>query len=264
MIWMLIFGAIVILLAIIAVALLFGRNQAKTWAKVGIGCLVVLVFCCIISIVAGIYTGVGGKIKSIFGGLGGAKQMATDVKAIQNLDTQYPFTAPENGNVEESRLQAYVAVATGIKTAMEPYEGWIKTHQNHEKGNWKDVKEALTMSAAYVGAMRKGLDEQKMSPKEYHWIAAKMKEAEEEGGAGPSEAQKQMVDGSVQVLQQQMDQPGTTPEAKAQLQGQIDKLKATLAEGSGAEASPNRQLYLKYASELKACDLKEFRDIRVE
>jgi hypothetical protein len=166
--------------------------------------------------------------------------------------------------VDEARLQGYIAVASGMKTAMAPFEEWIKTRKKNEKGDWKDVKEALKMSAEFVGAMTKGLEDQKMGSLEFHWIEGKMRDAQREGGSGPSEAQKEMVNSSVQVLEQQMNQPGTTDEARAQIQEQIDKLKATVDQSGGEGASNNRQLYLKYETELKNCDLSEFGDIKMK
>lgn len=235
----------------------------KTWAKVGVGCLVVLILSCVIGIVAVVYS--GKKVTDLLGGIGGAKQMAKDIKALEKLNTDYPFTAPESGDVDEARLQGYIAVATGVKTAMAPYEGWVKSHENnHQKGDWKDVKKALTLSAELVGAMRRGLEEQKMGSKEFHWIEQAMKSASHEsGGAGPTDAQRQMVDSSVRVLEEQQNAPNATPESKAQIQEQIDKLKSTLDE-AGGPVSNNRGLYLKYEKELLACDLEEFGNIKVQ
>lgn len=234
----------------------------KTFAKIGVGCLVVLILCCLIGIVAVVYS--GKKVTDLLGGIGGARQMAKDIKAMEQLQKDYPFTPPESGDVDESRLQAYIAVATGVKAAMAPYEGWIKTHENkHDKGDWKDVKKALSMTAELVAAMHKGLSEHQMNSKEFRWIEQRMKAASREsGGEAATDAQRQMVDSSVKVLEEQMNAPGSTPESKTQLQEQIDKLKATLAE-AGGPVSANRALYLHYEKELQACDLTEFGDIKV-
>jgi hypothetical protein len=240
----------------------------KTWAKLAVGCLVVILLFCVLSVAAMFF------MPHLFKGLwnrfgGGAALMTKNIQAIQETDKSFPFSEPESGDVDEGRLQAYIAVASGVKTAMMPFEEWIKTHQKNgkgetgEKGDWKDVKEALQMSAALLGAIKTGLEEQKMGSKEFHWIEGKMGEAQREGGSGPSEAQKQMVDSSVQVLEQQMNQPGTTDEAKAQIQEQVDRLRATVDQSGGEGASNNRQLYLKYETELKNCDLSEFGEFKV-
>jgi len=156
-------------------------------------------------------------------------------------------------------------VATGVKTAMAPYEGWIKAHEDtHGKGDWKDVKKALTMSAALVGAMRTGLEGQRMSSKEFRWIEQSMRSASREsGGEAATDAQRQMVDSSVKVLEEQLNAPNATPESRAQIQEQIAKLKATLTE-AGGPVSNNRGLYMKYEKELQACDLEEFGAIKVD
>jgi len=237
----------------------------KTWAKIGVGCLVVLLLFCILAIVGGLIT--GKKLTDLVGGIGGARQMAKDVKALEQLDKTYDFTPPEDGNVSEERLQGYITAATRVKQAMAPYQGWLKEHEakgHDQKGDWKDVKKALTLSATLVSAMRQGLEDAKMSSREFRWIEGEMKAASHEsGGEGPTDAQRQMVESSVKVLEEQMNAPNTTAEAKAQIQGQIDRLQATLAE-AGGPVSNNRALYLKYQEELVACDLDEFSGIKVQ
>ncbi len=71
----------------------------KTWAKIGVGCLVVLILCCVIGIVAVVYS--GKKVTDLLGGIGGARQMAKDIKAMEQLEKDYPFTPPESGDVDE-------------------------------------------------------------------------------------------------------------------------------------------------------------------
>ena len=144
---------------------------------------------------------------------------------------------------------------------------WLKEHEakgHDKKGDWKDVKKALTLSATLVSAMRQGLEEAKMSSREFRWIEGEMRTASHEsGGEGPTDAQRQMVESSVKIFEEEMNAPGVTPEHKAQLQEQIDKLRGTLAE-AGGPVTPNRALYLKYQKELIACDLQEFSSIMVQ
>jgi hypothetical protein len=239
----------------------------KTWAKVGIGCLVALLAACIVTIVLFVFakSWVTHQLNRF---TGGAADMANNVKAIEQLDKSYPFTAPENGEVDEARLRAYITVTGEIKKAMNPYADWIKKHQQKsgEKGDWSDVKKAMTMTAALTAAMKKGLEEEHMSSAEYHWIENAMREASLEpppSGSG-DDAQRQMIEGSIQVLESQMGNPALTESDREALQGQVDRLKAQMAQVSGGgQVSHNRALYEKYEPQLKANDLREFEGLNI-
>ena len=68
-----------------------------------------------------------------------------------------------------------------------------------------------------------------------------------------------MLDGSIQVLESQLQNPGLSEADRQKLQGQLDQQKTQL-EGlaAGGRVSPNRALYEKYADQLKANDLQQF------
>lgn len=243
----------------------------KTWAKIGIGCLIVILAACVISAVAAIFAGkqIKGWINRVSGGAG---DMAANVKAMDKLNEQYPFTEPADGQVTEDRLQAYIAVCAKVKPVMEPYAGWLKEHQKNkdQKGNWGDVKKAMGMTSQLMAAMKTGLEENKMSPKEFHWIEGVMRQALLEtgyaaGGAG-DEAQKQMIQSSIKEYEEKLANPALGAEEKAGLQEQLDKLKAQEAEAAGGsgEVSQNRKLFEKYAAELKANDLQEYGGLTVK
>ncbi len=233
----------------------------KTWAKLGLGCLVVLVAACIVSIALFFFAGrwVKNQVNRF---TGGAAQMAENVKALSELDQKYPFTAPENGEVSEARLQAYIAVCAQVKPVMEPYAGWLKEHEaakGKEKGGWQDVKKAMTLSAEITAAMSKALEAEHMGPAEFHWIQNAMKQAASEGGTSGGNGERQMLEGSIQVLESQLQNPGLSEADRQKLQGQLDQQKTQL-EGlaAGGQVSPNRALYEKYADQLKANDLQQF------
>jgi ribosomal protein L24 len=236
----------------------------KTWAKIGIGCLVVLVAACVISAVVLVVAGKG--IKGWFNKWsGGAADMAKNVQAIQKLDKEYAFTPPADGDVDEARLQAYIGVCSDVKAAMAPYAGWIKAHQGKQKGDWGDVKKAMSMTNDLTAAMLKGYEQYHMGPQEFHWIESAMRQAGREQGSGKMpEAQQQMIQSSIQVLEEQMNAPGTSEADKAKLQEQVDKLKSQLSEVGGTEVSHNRALYEKYEAQLKENDLEQFGDVNIK
>ena len=240
----------------------------KTWAKVGIGCLVVLLAACVVSAVMFIFAGawVKGQINKWTGGVG---DMAADAKAIEQIQKEHPFTPPADGQVDEARLEAYIDICRQVKEAMAPYEGWLKEHEakagEQKKGDWGDVKTAMKMTSALMGSMRKGMEAHQMSSQEFHWIENAMREASMEvgSGAGSDDSQRTMIEGSIQDLESKMAEPGLTQEDKAKLQEQVDGLKGQLAGLGAGEKSRNRELFEKYAAQLKATDLKEFGNVQI-
>jgi hypothetical protein len=191
----------------------------KTWAKAGLGCLVVLVAACIVSIALFFFAGKW-ALKQINRFTGGAAQMAENVKALSELDQKYPFTPPENGEVNETRLRAYIAVCAQVKPVMEPYAGWLKEHEaakGKEKGGWQDIKKAVTLSTEITAAMRKALEAEQMGPAEFRWIQNAMKKAASEGGAAggqvsPNRALYEKYAG--QLKANDLQQFGALPEVK--------------------------------------------------
>jgi hypothetical protein len=240
----------------------------KTWAKVGIGCLVVLLAACVISIVMFVFAGawVKSQINKWTGGVG---DMAADAKAIEKIEKEHPFTPPAGGQVDEARLQAYIAICGQVKEAMAPYEGWLKEHESkagEKKGDWGDVKTAMKMTSALMGSMRKGMQEHQMSSQEFHWIESAMREASMEVGSGAEAggSQRTMIEDSIKDIESQMAAPGLSEEDRANLQGQVNSLRSQLAELGAGEKSHNRELFEKYAAQLKATDLKEFGNVQIK
>jgi hypothetical protein len=241
----------------------------KTWAKVGIGCLVVLLAACVISIVMFIFAGawVKGQINKWTGGVG---DMAADAKAIEKIEKEHPFTPPADGQVDEARLQAYIAICGQVKEAMAPYDAWLKEHERkggeQKKGDWGDVKTAMKMTSALMGSMRKGMEEHQMSSQEFHWIEGAMREASMEvgSGAGADDSQRTMIEDSIKDLESQMAAPDLGEEDRTNLQGQVNSLRSQLAELGAGEKSHNRELFEKYAAQLKATDLKEFGNVQIK
>lgn len=227
----------------------------KTWAKVGIGCLVVLILACIIS--AAVFFFAGGWIKNkIKGATGDIAEMGKSAAVIKQLNTKYPFTPPSNGEVSENRLQAYIAVCNEAKPAVDAYGSWIKSHEGQEHGNISDVKEAVTRMGAATKAIGDALDAHHMSPREFSWINQTMNEAAREQPADHlTEGQRQLI----KVLQAQVDDPATGEAARKNLEQQIVQLKA--GAGEQEAPSPNAALYKQYEDQLKASQLGPYGEI---
>jgi hypothetical protein len=227
----------------------------KTWAKVGIGCLVVLVLACIISAAVFFFAGgwVKNKIKSATGDLA---EMGKSAAVMNKLNADYPFTPPADGEVNESRLQAYISVCNEAKPAVDAYGAWIKSHEGQEHGKLSDVKEAVTHMGAAAKAIGDALKSHRMSPKEFSWIGRTMDEASREQPADTmTEGQRQLI----KVLEAQINDPSTSEAARNNLKQQIAQLKA--GAGESAPPSHNAELYKRYEDQLKACRLGPYGEI---
>lgn len=219
--------------------------------KIAIGCLIALVVACIIAAVVVFFLGKAGW--NVFGGV------AKDAIAIQKLDQTYPYTEPSDGAVPEERLLAYIAVCGKAKPAVEQLRAFSKEHEGKQEGSWSDAKEALKITTGITTAIRQGLEEHQMPPREFHFIANAMRQAsfEAEGageGGSLDEAQRAMKEGMIQNLEGLLASPGLPDDQRVEIQSQIDVLRQEL-EGAGS-ADPNVALFRKYAEQLEQVDLE--------
>ncbi len=226
----------------------------KTWAKVGIGCLVVLVLACIITAAVFFFAGgwVKNKIKSATGDIA---QVSKSAAVIKNLDAKYPFTPPSDGRVNEQRLQAYISVCNEAKPAVDEYTSWMTAHEGQKEGHFSDVKQAMELTGKAYKSLADALTSHKMSPREFTWIEQTMDQAShEQPSGGMTQGQQQVI----KVLEAQMNDPNTSEQDRQKLQAQIDKLKAGAGGQGAANQSPNAELYQRYATQLKACQLGHY------
>jgi len=236
----------------------------KTWAKVAIGCLAVLLILCIV--LAVVFFFAGAWLKSKLGGFfGGAYETGKNVAAIQKLEQQYPFQEPADGAISEGRLQAYLAACSKIKGAVEPLREDLQQMNNGGSGNAQDANRAMAAMGTLTQAVREGLEQAKMSPAEFKWLGETAYPALEEAPSGTTGGEIQgqagleaMANASLEPLQAQLNDPSLTAEQKQALQEQIDAIKATMAPESGGELSPNAALVQKYRQQLEENDVREF------
>jgi hypothetical protein len=226
--------------------------------KIAIGCLIALVVACLIS--AAVMVVGGAWVKSKVGGLmGGFMDTGKNAQAIQKLDQTYPFTAPADGQVTEDRLVAYIAVCAKAKPIADQFRDFEKTKSGENKGDMKAVSDAAKLMGDLTGAIRQGLEEQKMGPREYHFIGGQMRmaagTAPEEGGGQPlGEAQRQTKETMLKNLEGLLATPNLPQAQREEIQGQVDQIKGEL--GQSQPANPNQALYLKYKDRLKQVDLQ--------
>lgn len=219
--------------------------------KIAIGCLVALLLACIIAIIAMIFLGKAGW--NMFGGF------AKDAAAIQKLDQTYAYSEPADGLVPEDRLQAYIAVCAKVKPTVDKLQEFTKSKQGQNAGSWSDAKDAVKYTAALIGAMKQGLEEQKMCPKEFHFIGNTMRTAsfgasDEAGGQSLDPAQRQAKEMMLKNLEGLLTNPSLAQEQRDEIQGQVDQLRQELEQSQPAD--PNAALYAKYKDRLKEVDLQ--------
>lgn len=235
----------------------------KTWAKIAIGCLVVLVLCCLI--LAGTFIFAGAWLKSKLGGFfGGAYDMGKNISAIQQMDQQYPFQEPADGLLREDRLQAFMSICKKINGVSAPLQADLERLNSGGEGNMEDANKAMAAVATITQALKEGLEQNQMSPSEFRWIEmtaySALDEAPAEGGSDIQgmEGFEAMTKASLEVLEPQLNDPGLTPEQRAALESQIAELRAQLGQGAAPASgpSPNAAVVDRYRQELQENDVR--------
>lgn len=231
----------------------------KTWAKIAIGCLAVLVVFCVIAIVTMIFA--GAWVKDKVGGLvGNAVSTGKNIAAIQQLDQKYPFTEPEGGALSEPRLQAFLAACQKAKAVVMTHQEILQKAQSGSGDGASDAKKILDATSALTTAFKEGLESNQMSPAEFRWISQTAYDAMNatpgDGGSG-MEGFQAIARESLKVLEPQLNDPNLTPEQRDALESQIAEIKAQAGQG-GSEANPNAPLVERYRSQLEAADIREY------
>ena len=219
--------------------------------KIAIGCLVALLLACVVAAVVAFFAFRAGW--NIFGGV------AKDAIAIQKLDETYRFEEPPDGQVPEERLMAYLAVCELAKPEVEKLQAFGKSHESGKEGSWSDAKDALKLTTALTGAMRRGLEAQKMSPKEFHFVGNAMRSARiaaESAGEGQalSPEERKVKEDMVKNFEGLLSNPDLPLEQKEDIRGQMDQLRQELE--STPQLDANAQLYLRHKDRLDAADLE--------
>lgn len=234
----------------------------KTWAKVAIGCLVVLVVFCVIAIVTMIFA--GAWVKEKVGGLvGNAVSTGKNIAAIQQLDQKYPFTEPEDGVLSEPRLQAFLDACQQARAVAMTHQEILQKAQSGSGDGASDAKKILDATSALTTAFKEGLESNQMSPAEFRWISQTaydaLNAAPAEGGSG-MEGIEAMARASLEVLEPQLNDPSLTPDQRQALESQISEIKAQAGEGAPG-GNPNAALAEQYRSQLEAADIREYIEI---
>lgn len=219
--------------------------------KIAIGCLVALLLACIVAIVVMVFVGKGAW--NIFGGV------AKDAIAIQKLDETYKFTEPSDGLVQEDRLQAYIAVCARVKPEVVKLQAFTKAHEGGKEGSWSDAKDVMKLTTGLTSAMRKGLEEQKMSPTEFHFVGNAMRMARsttESAGEGQAldPAQRKVKEEMIANFESLLANPDLPQDQRGEIQGQLDQLRQEIE--STPALDPNAALYLKHKQRLDEVDLE--------
>jgi len=238
----------------------------KTWAKVAIGCLAVLLILCIVLAVVFFFAGTW--LKSKLGGFfGGAYETGKNISAIQKLDQQYRFSPPADGAMSEDRLQAFLTACEKMKAVADPLKEDLKQMGSGDQAKMEDANKAMAATSAITQAIKEGLEQAQMSPTEFRWIEQTAYAAlEESASAGTTGGEIQGMEGfeavakaSLEPLEAQLNDPNLTAEQKEALQSQINEIKSTMAPApAGGSASPNATLAEKYRQQLESYDVRDF------
>lgn len=196
------------------------------------GVKVVLIGCAVIGIGIVVAIGVGGyfvkkkvgeKIKEVKNVTGA--QDSDYGKKTEELKKQYPFTPPASGIITEPQLMRFLAIRKSVYEKYKQYEADFKKMAETEKPGFDAPLKGLKMWNDIHMVQAQALEQQKMSPDEYSYVATSVYKTWLAKGAREtmkqesfSEASADALKKSIAELDKQIQNPGTNEEVKKQLQ----------------------------------------------
>jgi len=97
-------------------------------------------------------------------------EMARTEKALDALDTTYPFTPPADGRISPDRLEAFLQIREDLKPR---YAAWtdLVQQQTAEHGeSWATAREVLAATSEIMAAQIRDLRAHRMAPAEFRWL----------------------------------------------------------------------------------------------
>jgi len=206
------------------------------------GVKVVLAGCAVIGIGFVVAVGVGGYFvkKKVGEKFKEVKNMAgvqdSDYgKRTEELKTQYPFTPPSNGIITESQLTRFLTVRKSVHETYKQYEAEFKKMSETENPGLAAPLKGLKMWNDIHMKQVSALEQQKMSPDEYSYIAAEIYKTWLAKGTREamkhetfSDASTDGLKKSIADLDKQIQDPNTNEEVKKQLQKVKESLETQL------------------------------------
>jgi hypothetical protein len=246
----------------------------KLLIGLGIGCGVLVVVGILVVVAGGFWLKrkAGAKLDSL-------KQAGVEMKlqeeALKQLDSDFPFSPPPEGELmklDEARLQEYIAIRKEALPVYKEYEEKSKAFDTRtSKGKdvgIGDVMEGMGMVTGFMMKLRttfiSSLRAHRMSPREFHTTTATvystyMHKGMQAAGQATDEA-REKIQKEMGELNDRMNEPGLTEDAKAAIQNAIDELQKSLdslpassggAGAGGAVTDANAALLEKYKADVE-------------
>lgn len=199
--------------------------------------------------------------------IGGGEESDYGKKAAK-LKEAHPFTAPADNVITEDQLNRFLSVRKAVYAVYKDHEAEIKGMQNRP-GNVSDVWKGMEFVNDLRMAQINELENQKMSPDEYRFIAVMIYsgwigQAAKEGLKGEKsyeDAANNAIQKQIDELDKQLQDPNTPEETKKQLQTLRDTLEGQkkvmtpelkqLDEGLQKIPQQNIDLFAKHKEEIE-------------
>lgn len=89
---------------------------------------------------------------------------------MQELDQQLAFEPPEDGAVDEDRLEAFLAVRLEVLPALRQWTETVQAIDRKGEESWEDAAEVLGITRELLDLQLTTLREHQMSPSEFKWL----------------------------------------------------------------------------------------------
>lgn len=235
----------------------------KVLIGVGIGCGVLVLIAVAVMVAGGVW--LKGKTEGL---VASGEQMQKMETRAKELNQEFAFTPPPRGEpvkLTEARLQDYLEVRQAITPVIQKYEAEGKKFEdlkNQQNVGLGDAMKAGTALFSMMGDIQQAwlaaLEEQKMSPKEFHAISAAIFTADIGKSAGEmKKGQRQMLEQVKTAMEQQANNPQMPQEARDEAKKQIAELERQIAALPPADEAPSKATEIHAANSALFAKYKE-------
>ena len=190
-------------------------------------------------------------------------EMARTEKALDALDTTYPFEPPADGRILPDRLEAFLQIREDLKPRYEAWTEVVQTHTGEDAQDWAAARDVIGATSEVMAAQIQDLKAHHMSPTEFRWLETTVYRNWLDSSAQASETTRKLrevTEGDLAFLGDLEHHRGRNPSLEA-MRSRLEQRLDSLGAAENAAAGPNADLLEANRTRIAGLRLKDYAEI---